>query len=41
MEQLKPYLQMALEKGVTDAVVVETSKSLYRGVGQDEMPHRF
>jgi predicted metal-binding protein len=26
MKQLEPYLQMALEKEVTDAVVVETSK---------------
>jgi predicted metal-binding protein len=26
MKQLKLYLQMALEKGVTDAVVIETSK---------------
>jgi len=26
MEQLKPYLQMALDKGVKDAVVIETSK---------------
>jgi predicted metal-binding protein len=26
MKQLEPYLQMALEKEVTDAVVIETSK---------------
>lgn len=26
MEQLKPYLEIALKRGVTDAIVIETSK---------------